>query len=162
MCAFREIRLGSRTILSLFVRDETENAIFYAAPPPSRHELDRVLERVRRRASAWLVRHGHVDNLALEARSNETPSPKPLDACADLAMQRGTTATMREDGEEEEAEEGSGARSAREHEAADHEGFNLHASVRIEAADDLGRERLCRYCARPPLRISPRPISRRT
>ena len=33
--------------------------------------------------------------------------------------------------------------------AVDFEGFNLDASVRIEAGDDLGRERLCRYGARP-------------
>jgi Putative transposase len=32
-------------------------------------------------------------------------------------------------------------------------GFNLNAAVRIEASDDLGRERLCRYAARPPLSL---------
>jgi hypothetical protein len=32
-------------------------------------------------------------------------------------------------------------------------GFNLHAGVRISAADDLGRERSCRYGARPPLAV---------
>jgi putative transposase len=33
------------------------------------------------------------------------------------------------------------------------DGFNLHAGVRIEAGDDLGRERLARYGARPPLSL---------
>jgi hypothetical protein len=33
------------------------------------------------------------------------------------------------------------------------DGFNLHADVRVEAGDDLGRERLCRYGARPPLSL---------
>jgi hypothetical protein len=33
------------------------------------------------------------------------------------------------------------------------EGFNLEASVRIDADDDLGRERLCRYGARPPISL---------
>ena len=33
------------------------------------------------------------------------------------------------------------------------DGFNLHAGVRIEAGDDVGRERLCRYGARPPLSL---------
>ncbi len=136
----------------VFVRDATEHPVFHAAPPPSRRELDHVLERVHRRASAWLVRHGYVDESPLEARSNDMPSPTPLDVCADLAMQRGTTTTIR-DGGEEEAEQGIGARTAPAHEAADHEGFNLHASVRIEAADDLGRERLCRYGARPPFSL---------
>jgi hypothetical protein len=37
--------------------------------------------------------------------------------------------------------------------AVEYDGFNLHAGVRIEAGDDLGRERLCRYGARPPLSL---------
>lgn len=37
--------------------------------------------------------------------------------------------------------------------AVEQEGFNLHAGVRIEAGDDMGRERLCRYAARPPLSL---------
>lgn len=48
----------------VFVRSETENAVFHAAPPPSGHELDRVLDRVHRRVTKCLVRHGHVDTSA--------------------------------------------------------------------------------------------------
>jgi hypothetical protein len=33
------------------------------------------------------------------------------------------------------------------------DGFNLNAGVRIEAGDDLGRERLMRYGSRPPLSL---------
>ena len=32
-------------------------------------------------------------------------------------------------------------------------GFSVDASVRIEAADRAGRERLLRYCARPPFAL---------
>ena len=32
-------------------------------------------------------------------------------------------------------------------------GFSVNASVRIEAADRAGRERLLRYCARPPFAL---------
>lgn len=147
------VHLHVMVLDGVFVRDVARNALFRAAPPPSRHELDQVLARVHRRASAWLLRHGHVDTSALDARSNEAPSPTPLDACADLAMQRATTTTTRDDGEEEEKGKESGARPVPAHEAADHAGFNLHASVRIEATDDLGRERLCRYGARPPFSL---------
>jgi hypothetical protein len=37
--------------------------------------------------------------------------------------------------------------------AVERDGFNLHACVRIEAGDDMGRERLARYAARPPLSL---------
>jgi len=37
--------------------------------------------------------------------------------------------------------------------AVERDGFNLHASVRIAADDDLGRERLMRYGARPPIAL---------
>jgi hypothetical protein len=35
-----------------------------------------------------------------------------------------------------------------------HERFNLHASVHLAAHDDLGRERLCRYLARPAFSLA--------
>jgi len=38
--------------------------------------------------------------------------------------------------------------------AAVHERFNLHASVHLAAHDDLGRERLCRYLARPAFSLA--------
>ena len=37
--------------------------------------------------------------------------------------------------------------------AVERDGFNLHAGVRIERGDDMGRERLVRYGARPPLSL---------
>ena len=42
---------------------------------------------------------------------------------------------------------------SREGGAVENEGFNLHASVRIAAEDDAGRERLCRDGARPPFSL---------
>jgi len=32
--------------------------------------------------------------------------------------------------------------------------FNLHAAVSLQAHDDLGRERLCRYLTRPPFALA--------
>jgi hypothetical protein len=39
-------------------------------------------------------------------------------------------------------------------EAVTRHGFNLHASLTIDADDELGRERLCRYGLRPPFSLS--------
>jgi Putative transposase len=37
--------------------------------------------------------------------------------------------------------------------SASRDGFDVHCAVRIEAEDDEGRERLLRYCARPPISL---------
>jgi Putative transposase len=37
--------------------------------------------------------------------------------------------------------------------SATYKGFDIHCAVRIEADDDEGRERLIRYCARPPFAL---------
>jgi hypothetical protein len=137
----------------VFVRDSEGRATFHTAPSPSPDELACVLERVHRRSLAWLTRRGHLDRSPLEARSNEAPAQTPLDACAGIAMRRGTIEhdARRDQGSEVGPAELESAAPA--HGAAIREGFNLHASVHIDAADDLGRERLCRYGARPPFSL---------
>ncbi|MBK7645261.1 MAG: transposase [Planctomycetes bacterium] len=40
----------------------------------------------------------------------------------------------------------------------DIEQFSLHAKVRIEAQDREGLERLCRYIARPPIKVERHPL----
>jgi hypothetical protein len=68
-------------------------------------------------------------------------------------MQRGAVRALRE---EATAEQGAlpGVDAPPENQGAvDHDGFNIHASVAIAADDDLGRERLMRYGARPPLAL---------
>jgi hypothetical protein len=68
-------------------------------------------------------------------------------------MQRGTHATLPLPREEVGAEQDVDAPRAKAALAFERDGFNLHAGVRIEAGDDVGRERLCRYGARPPLSL---------
>jgi len=76
----------------------------------------------------------------------------PLDACAVVAMQRGQIGALLDQHDEGDHVPGHGSAPASER-AFEHDGFNVHASVRIAAQDDLGRERLCRYAARPPLAL---------
>ena len=74
-----------------------------------------------------------------------------IDACASIAMGRGRTEMLANDGEPENDHESVPSRPSA---AIDRDGFNLHAGVRIEAGDDVGREKLCRYAARPPLSLA--------
>jgi hypothetical protein len=89
----------------------------------------------------------------LEARSNEEPAQTALDAYAAIAMGRGNVSTLPRDGAHEDGYGASEERPDKPALAVEHDGFNVHAGVRIEAGDDLGRERLARYGARPPLSL---------
>ena len=118
---------------------------------PTREELETIVALVQRRATAWLRRRGYLDDRPLDERSNEPPMQTALDACAAIAMGRGQVATLPNAEAPDEADHESAPDKPAV--AVERDGFNLHAGVRIEAGDDLGRERLARYGARPPLSL---------
>jgi len=129
---------------------------FHAAPPPTRAELATLVRRVSHRVLGWLSRRGQLDAATTaEGSSCESPWQMPLEACAATALGRGQLEVLRDKGDGDDAPLSLAAnvRPVPDEEAAIDRGFNVHASVRIEAEDDLGRERLCRYAARPPLAI---------
>ncbi len=86
-------------------------------------------------------------------RSNESPAQAALDACAAIAMGRGGHVAPLPNCEAPEAEADHESAPDKPAVAVDSGGFNLHAGVRIEAGDDMGRERLARYGARPPVSL---------
>ena len=136
----------------VFTRDEGAGVLFHPASPPTRDELDEILKRVEKRVMAWLGRRGYLDERSIDERSNEPPAQTALDACAAIAMGRGQVATL-PNGEAPEAGADHESAPDKPAVAVDRAGFNLHAGTRIEAGDDIGRERLCRYGARPPLSL---------
>ena len=139
----------------VYVRDADHGVVFHTAPPPTLVELEAIVRRVRDRALQWLRRRGLLDERPLEERSNEAPELAALDGCAAIAMYRGTLAMLpaSEDEADCSSSDADGVGAARSAFAVERDGFNLHAGVWIEAGDDLGRERLCRYGARPPLSL---------
>lgn len=141
----------------VYVRDERGCLAFHCAPSPDRDDLDNTLRIVHRRALQWLARHGHLERPPLEECSNEVALPSPIEACAAIATQRGTVRALVSDADAtqiaREAGRSDAAPPPREGAAVEYEGFNLHATVRIAAGDDQGRERLCRYGARPPFSL---------
>jgi hypothetical protein len=141
----------------IYVRDAAGHVVFHGAPPPSRDDLERVVRIVQWRAVRWLARRGHLERPPLEDGANEAALPSPIEACAAIATHAGTMRTLAPDaGSTNVAREAAGVDPAgplREGCAVEYEGFNLHASVRIAAEDDRGRERLCRYGARPPFAL---------
>ncbi|MGD0529759.1 MAG: transposase, partial [Polyangiaceae bacterium] len=134
----------------VFTRGPGAGVVFHPAAAPTREQLEAIVQRVHDRAEAWLRRRGHLDERPTEERSSEPPLQTALDACAAIAIGRGQ-GTMLSDAEapgNDQAET-----SDKPVLAIERNGFNLHAGLRIQAGDDLGRERLCRYGARPPLSL---------
>jgi hypothetical protein len=134
----------------VFALEPEPGVVSHPARPPMRDELGGIVRRVQKRAQAWLRRHGHLDERPLEDRSNEAPEQTALNACASIAMARGQMATL---ANENEPEHDHSSLPGKTSVAVDRDGFNLHAGVRIEAGDDVGREKLCRYAARPALSL---------
>jgi hypothetical protein len=69
------------------------------------------------------------------------------------ATQRGTVEKLRDDTGAALADKDAPP-APKTGDAVTHLGLNLHASVRIEAHEDLGRGRLFRYALRPPFALS--------
>jgi hypothetical protein len=127
----------------VFSRDDERRLLFTPAPPPTRAEMLTVVGHVRERATKLLRQCAN--------EADEDTRHKPLDTCAQIALGRGDVRAVGDD-DDDAADEV--AVPHREGEAVDDAGFNLEASVRIDAADDFGREHLLRYCARPPLSLA--------
>jgi hypothetical protein len=138
----------------VFARDTERRLVFHPAKAPTVAHLDTIVARTASRSIAWLRKHGYIVDAPLEARSNEEPAQTALDACAAIAMGRGNVSTMPRD---RAKDDGHGAAAEKRQNkpalALERDGFNVHAGVRIEAGVDLGRERLARYGARPPLSL---------
>jgi hypothetical protein len=68
-------------------------------------------------------------------------------------MQRGSFAKAMAEGHDDAASRKRSFPRAKSRFVAECEGFNIHAAVHIPRGDDLGRERLCRYGARPAMAL---------
>ncbi len=120
------------------------------------------------RVTTWLRKRGYAKDD--DHASNDTKGRSFAEVRALLATQRGTVENIKDDTGESEGPAEPAAPFVDE--AVTRHGFNLHASLTLDADDDLGRERLGRYGLRPPFslarsrvlrdgRISYRVLSRR-
>jgi hypothetical protein len=123
---------------------------FHEAPAPTQQDVALVAKRGRDRTVRWLRRHGYLDERAAEERSNETAKPSALDACTQMALAGG--AFLARPFEVKENPDADLERKERRL-SATWDGFDVHCAVRIAGDDDRGRERLVRYCTRPPFAL---------
>jgi hypothetical protein len=134
----------------VFVKRD-DGVCFHETRPPDKAEVDEVARRVHDRAVRWLRRHGYLDERPLEERGNEPPEATPIDGFSRIALAGGTF-LARPFAPKERVDESLERKPGRF--AASHNGFDVHCAVRIAEGDDEGRERLVRYCARPPFALA--------
>jgi Putative transposase/Transposase zinc-binding domain len=128
-----------------------QGAAFHEAPPPSKDDVAEVAQRVRDRAVRWLHRHGYLDERAAEERGNEAAEPSAIDGCTQLALAGGAF-LARPAASPNDTTDADLDRRARRF-SATCDGFDVHCAVRLAADDVEGRERLVRYCTRPPFAL---------
>ena len=142
----------------VFLLDEqNERSVFHELAPPDPVDLDTIALNVDLRATRWLERHHllrHPDEV--DSFSQLEPERTPLEACLEGSLGIGELTTLRAGQAVQDDEQlpplPRPSRSARK--AGRSRGFDVHAGVVVSASDREGRERLLRYCARPPLSLS--------
>ncbi len=117
---------------------------------PSQLDLDEVAHNTAVRALRWLERHGHLRAPA-EAPSR---SPSLLDACLESSLGTGGLVRLKTSGKTESVASATG-HSKKTSRLGD---FDIHAGVSARTLEE--RERLIRYCARPPLSLQRLSVTR--
>jgi hypothetical protein len=106
---------------------------------------------VRDRAVRWLRSHGYLDERAAEERGNEPADPSAIHGCTQLALAGGAFLARPATAPSDSTDADLDRRERRCSAACD--GFDVHCAVRLAADDGEGRERLVRYCTRPPFAL---------
>jgi hypothetical protein len=135
----------------VFEKTDAGGVRFHEAPPSSKDDVAEVAQRVQGRAVRWLRRHGYLDERAAQDRSNETAEPSAIDGCVQLALAAGAFLARPSPSPNDTKDADLGRRERRFSATCD--GFDVHCAVRLAADDDQGRERLVRYCTRPPFAL---------
>ena len=147
--------LHSIAIDGIYTRDERSGAPrFHFVEPPSAAELRQMVTTICERVCKMLGRRGLLGEANHESNEAEQAF-EALQACRKVALSRGRFERLDEHGRAQQRlfpdDELPIARKKDGRWTADFKGFSLHAGVSFGALDRKGRERLVRYCTRPPL-----------
>jgi hypothetical protein len=135
------------------VAEGAERADFHALPPPAKIDLDTLALNVELRVLAWLRRRGLLANDGDDA-PGEAAERSALEACLAGSLGLGELTALRKRRIPAPDEHERPLRVSKSARRGGHSrGFDIHAGVVVAGGDREGRERLLRYCARPPLRL---------
>jgi hypothetical protein len=132
--------------------NELATANFHPLAQPTQRDLDEITHNVDARVCAWLRRKAFLRNQNENESNDAEARPSALDACLVASLGVGELSSVRS--VDRQSPEDRPARPAKaDRRPGSSNGFNLHAGVVVASDDRAGRERLLRYCARPPLSL---------
>jgi hypothetical protein len=147
----------------VFLRPEgQQRPEFRRLPAPSSGDLVDIAFNTHQRFLRWLDRHHLLRTESDDDLSNDLPERSALEACAQGALGLGGLITRRRRGGYQQQDDGDRELegSANGHRVGEWCGYSLYAGEPIAEGNVNARERLLRYCLRPPLsleRLSIRP-----
>jgi hypothetical protein len=136
-------------------RDPRDRARFHRLPRPGQNDLDDLACRVSLRVERWLRRKRLLCDGEQRLFNNEMRELEPLDACLQGSLGIGELTYLRDATVPAAGDElaGLSVPSKSDRRGGHYRGFDVHAGVVVSGSDREGRERLFRYCARPPLSL---------
>ena len=123
---------------------------------PTRLDLDEIVTAVAARCIRWLEQHGHLRSEGEEDSAAAADADSPWMKCLQGSLGVGE---LQRRTERDHAEQRRGTAPGRllpkpsKGLVAEYLKFNLHAGVSVPSGLPAARERLLRYCARPPLAL---------
>jgi len=137
----------------VFSRAGTGSAVrFEKVGAPSGSELEDLALAVEARVIRWLERQGVLASESSASDDSEPQEPSALEAClagslgiGELVRLKSATGALAPDEAPPKAKKSPRPGHIR--------GFDIHAGVVVSGSEPESRERLLRYCARPPLSL---------
>jgi hypothetical protein len=123
---------------------------------PTRLDLEEIVTTVAARAVRWLEKHGYLRSDDDEDPTESTDTASPWMRCLQGSLGVGELQRWTEHVSAEQNRDPARGRSLPKPTkglSAEHLKFNLHAGVSVPGGLPTARERLLRYCARPPLAL---------
>jgi hypothetical protein len=123
---------------------------------PTRLDLEEIVTTVAIRAIRWLERHGYLRSADDENLTENADTASPWMRCLQGSLGVGELQRWAEHRSAEQSRDPARTRSLPRPTkglSAEHLKFNLHAGVSVPGGLPAARERLLRYCARPPLAL---------
>jgi hypothetical protein len=122
---------------------------------PTRLDLEEIVTAVAVRSVGWLGKHGYLRSEGEERPAENADTDSPWIRCLQGSLGVGELQRWAEHGRsEKKSDPAQGHRLPKSKGlGAEHLKFNLHAGVSVPGGLPAARERLLRYCARPPLAL---------